>query len=92
MDEQVKSKEQLIKEIQSLYEQLRNFAVDGSLYAATPAINQVPFERILQRLPVGIGIVVNRTIQYANDAAVEMFGYSRQELLGQNTRFLFATE
>ncbi len=92
MAEQAKSKEQLIEEIQSLYEQLRNFSVDNSRYTATPAINQDPFERVLQRLPVGVGIVINRTIQYANDAAVEMFGYSRQELLGQNTKFLFVNE
>ncbi len=92
MAEQVKSKEQLIKEIQSLYEQLRTFAVNDSRYTATPVINQGPFERVLQRLPVGIGIVVNRTIQYANDAAVEMLGYSRQALLGHDTKFLFANE
>ncbi len=92
MVQQAKSKEQLIEEIQSLYEQLRRLSVDSLRYTDTPAINQASFESVLQRLPVGVGIVINRTIQYANDAAIEMFGYSRQEVLGKNTKFLFVNE
>ena len=42
--------------------------------------------------PVGIGVVVNRVIKDANDRLCDMTGYSRDELVGQNSRMLYLTD
>lgn len=47
---------------------------------------------IFQAAPVGIGVVVDRVIKDANDRLCEMTGYSRDELLGQNTRILYLSD
>jgi PAS domain S-box-containing protein len=47
---------------------------------------------IFRVAPVGIGVVVNRVFQEANDMLCEMTGYSREELLGQNARMLYPTQ
>jgi|GEM_PF-481202 len=47
---------------------------------------------IFRAAPVGIGMVINRIIQEANDFLCEMTGYSREELLGQSARMLYPTD
>jgi len=42
--------------------------------------------------PVGIGVVVDRIIKDANDLLCDMTCYSREELVGQNSRMLYPTE
>lgn len=41
---------------------------------------------------VGIGMAVDRVIQEANDALCRITGYSREELLARDARFLYASE
>jgi PAS domain S-box-containing protein len=43
-------------------------------------------------MPVGMVIGINRVIQEANDAACQMFGYTREELVGREARFLYPDE
>ncbi|MFO7666694.1 MAG: PAS domain S-box protein [Desulfobacterales bacterium] len=47
---------------------------------------------IFKAAPVGIGVVVNRVIKDANDRLCNMTGYSRDELVGQNSRMLYLTD
>jgi two-component system cell cycle sensor histidine kinase/response regulator CckA len=47
---------------------------------------------IFRAAPVGIGMVINRVFQEANDTLCRMTGYSREELLGQNARMLYPTQ
>ncbi|HCV42647.1 MAG TPA: hypothetical protein DGH68_04115, partial [Bacteroidetes bacterium] len=47
---------------------------------------------IFRAAPVGIGIVINRVIQEANESLCQMTGYSREELIGQSARILYPTD
>ena len=47
---------------------------------------------IFRAAPVGIGMVINRVIQEANESLCQMTGYSREELLGQSARILYPTD
>lgn len=42
--------------------------------------------------PVGIGVVVDRIIKDANNRLCDMTGYSRDKLVGQSARMLYATD
>jgi PAS domain S-box-containing protein len=44
---------------------------------------------IFRAAPVGIGMVVNRVIQEANESLCRMTGYSREELIDQSSRMLY---
>ncbi len=47
---------------------------------------------ILSAAPVGIARVANRIFLEVNDAMVQMLGYSREEIFGQETRLFYASE
>lgn len=48
-------------------------------------------EKILESLPVGIGLVQNRIFKWVNNEMVRMFGYqSKQDFENQSTRMLYA--
>jgi two-component system, cell cycle sensor histidine kinase and response regulator CckA len=47
---------------------------------------------IFRAAPVGIGMVINRVIQEANDSLSQMTGYSREELIGQSARILYPSD
>jgi len=47
---------------------------------------------IFRASPVGIGVVVDRVIREANETLCEMVGYSREELLDQNSRLVYASD
>ena len=44
---------------------------------------------ILNNAPIGIARIRNRTIEWADEALCRTTGYSREELKGKNTRFLY---
>ncbi|WP_406655500.1 PAS domain S-box protein [Methanolobus sp. ZRKC2] len=46
-------------------------------------------ESILRSAPVGIGVVRNGIVEDVNDMCCDILGYSREELIGQNTRTFF---
>jgi PAS domain S-box-containing protein len=47
---------------------------------------------IFRAAPVGIGMVINRVIQEANESLCQMIGYSREELVGQSAHILYPTD
>ncbi len=47
---------------------------------------------VLKGSPAGIGLVVNRVFQWVNDKLLRMMRYSREELIGQSSRILYASE
>ncbi len=49
-------------------------------------------ESVFRSAPAGIGIVNDRNITEANDKLVSMTGYSRDELIGANTRMLYESD
>lgn len=49
-------------------------------------------ESLLRAVPIGIGLVVNRTILEVNDHICEMTGRSKQELIGQNAAILYPSQ
>jgi PAS domain S-box-containing protein len=52
----------------------------------------VQLASIFRAAPVGVGMIVNRVIQEANDELCRMTGYSREELIGRSTRMLYPSE
>jgi len=47
---------------------------------------------ILSAAPVGINLVQNRIMKWSNHAMAEITGYSENELIGSDTRFLYTNE
>ncbi len=49
-------------------------------------------QSIFRVAPVGIGVVIDRVIQEVNELFCQIIGYSRDEVIGKNTRFLYPTD
>ncbi|MBI9101656.1 MAG: PocR ligand-binding domain-containing protein [Spirochaetales bacterium] len=47
---------------------------------------------IFRATPAGMGVVSDRVLQKMNERLCEMVGYSRDELIGQNARFLYLND
>ncbi len=47
---------------------------------------------VFRAAPVGIGVVINRVFVQVNDYICRMLGYTREELLGQNSRMIYPTQ
>ena len=60
---------------------------DESLAASEAKLNS-----ILRVAPAGIGVTKGRMITESNPAMCDITGYSREELLGQQTRLLYLTD
>lgn len=54
--------------------------------------DSLSLENLFQATPVGIGVSRNREFVEVNDRLCALLGYEREELIGQSTRILYATE
>ena len=53
---------------------------------------EIKLSSIFRAAPVGIGMVINRVFQEANEMLCHMTGYNRKELLGKSARMLYPTQ
>lgn len=51
--------------------------------------SEITLETIVEAAPIGIGLVVNRTFQWANENMADLTGYASKELIGLNARLLY---
>jgi PAS domain S-box-containing protein len=54
--------------------------------------NEETIQSLYKAVPLGMGVVINRYYTFVNDTFCDMLGYSREELLGNNTRMMYATD
>jgi len=55
-------------------------------------IDNEKIDRVLQVVPVGIGLTVGRVFRDVNERICEITGYTKQELIGQSARVLYADD
>ena len=54
--------------------------------------NVMELQAIFKTTSVGFGVLVNRVFKEANDACCQILGYSREQLIGNETRMLYPTD
>lgn len=54
--------------------------------------SEARLQAIFRAAPTGIGVVVDRVFQEVNQRVLDMTGYRREELIGQDSRLLYPTE
>jgi PAS domain S-box-containing protein len=74
--------------------ELRNQAELSRLQVESDALaslrqTELEMSGLFRSAPVGIAVVRNRKIYRINDRYAELFGYSKEELIGQGTRLLY---
>jgi PAS domain S-box-containing protein len=80
--------EELVKKINKLEQQaIKNERIERVLQEKEASLRS-----ILHAVPIGVGVVCGRVITEANDRLCEIIGYSREEILGKNSRVLYAND
>ncbi|MBF0527996.1 MAG: PAS domain S-box protein [Deltaproteobacteria bacterium] len=54
--------------------------------------NELELRSILRTAPVGICLVRDRVFLHVNDTMTEMFGYTREEFIGQTSRMIYESQ
>ena len=54
--------------------------------------SEATLKSIFRAAPIGIGMVVNRILTWANEHFVEMIGYRRNELIGNGSRMFYLSK
>jgi len=65
---------------------------DRKQMEAALAASEAHLQAIFRAAPTGIGVVVNRALQEVNQRVLDMTGYRREELIGQDSRLLYPTD
>jgi PAS domain S-box-containing protein len=72
--------------------------VNRRLYIETEEIgnelnqNVMELNAVFKTTPVGFGILVNRVFREVNEAFCQLLGYSREEIIGKESRMFYPTE
>ena len=95
MDDEEKPKGQLIKELAEMRRCLAK--LEGDAAEQVPAKKEIVKDRnqldsVFRAAPIGIGVVIDRKIQFANELLYEMLGYREEELLGQLSRIVYPSD
>ncbi len=51
--------------------------------------NEAKINSIMRGAPIGIGVVKDRILEYVNDQLLSMLGYSREEMIGKNSKLFY---
>ena len=54
--------------------------------------SETRIKSIFRAAPTGIGVIVNRNIQFVNKKFIEMIGYSAEELISQSARMVYPSK
>jgi len=70
----------------------RRLYIETEEMEETSNINAMRLQVIFKTTSIGLGIMVNRIFREVNDSFCEMIGYSREEIIGIESRKFFPTE
>jgi len=94
MKDEEKTKEQLRSELEVLRQrvvELEGLKVEHKQAEQALRESEAALRSIFRAAPTGIGVVFDRVIKQANERLCKMLGYSREEMLGRNSRMLYPT-
>lgn len=74
------------------YRTLERFANRIPFAVRSLARSEQILDSILKSAPTGIGVVEDRMLVRVNDYILDLTGYSREELIGQDARILYPTQ
>lgn len=81
----------LRRRLDAVHEQIRTATVQQATNDVQLAAD-AQCDAILKTVPLGIAFLQNRTYVWINEAYSEISGFARDELIGNSTRMLFASE
>ncbi|NMC58374.1 MAG: PAS domain S-box protein [Candidatus Methanofastidiosa archaeon] len=91
----ISQKSFLVKDSNGKIEKLAGISediTDKIEYEKKAKENEETIQSLYKAVPLGMGVVINRTFTFVNDTFCDMLGYSREELIGNNTRMMYATD
>jgi len=89
LEEKVKER---TKELSRINEQLKIEIEERKQAEAMLKRSKNTLKGIFQSAPIGIGLVTDRIIEWANDQFQQMVGYTKDELKGQDARILYESD
>jgi two-component system cell cycle sensor histidine kinase/response regulator CckA len=92
MDDRSKTKAQLISELKRLRRktaELEAAVADSRQSEAAHRESEATLRAIMTASPIGIGLVKDRVMQWANEAMTGIIGYGPEEYVGQSVRLLY---
>ena len=80
------------RELEASNRDLQNEIKDRKNAQTALKANEQRLAAILRASPIGIGLAVNRQMEWANETLYKMLGYEKNEILGKNTRILYRSD
>jgi PAS domain S-box-containing protein len=79
-------------ELVRIKSELEEKILERTQASATLAKNERILRSMFDAIPAGVGLLVDRKLKNVNGAFCELTGYSEEELVGNDSRFLYADE